>query len=118
MTIPSGTGSELLKSATDFERTSGTFTAIDLTATGIWIGTVLSIVVCNVHATDTMYINMMVNNGSNNVAFVLKQEIPAYGTFVFNDKIVLSDGHTLLIARETAAGTFNTIVSYILQDWT
>ena len=51
MALPSGTGSEILKS--NLQNTTGTtLSLVDNTATGIWIATIISVSICNVHASE------------------------------------------------------------------
>ena len=120
MAIPSGTGTEVLKSVTDYDRTTGTFTAIDLTATGIWTATVLSIIICNHHGSQSSTNNIIINNGTNDIFLKHGSAIPLgiKETFVWNDKFVLMDGWQLKFTRIDATGSYDTTVSYILQDWT
>ena len=118
MAIPSGYGSEILKSETDDARTTGSFEPVDLTVSGIWTATVLSIIICNVHLTEDALMNIILHDGTNGILLVNQQSVPAKSTFVFSDRFVVADGCKLQINRETASGTYDTTVSYILQDWT
>ena len=114
MAIPSGSGTEVLKRYTRNSLSNGTITAITGVANHIY--TILSIIICeNGDAAENISISM--NDGSNQIDLVYNAPIPAYGTYIFNDKFVISGTDTLLI-RSHAASALDIIVSYIDQDWT
>ena len=64
-----------------------------------------------------MLLLVFINDGSNDRFLLKKQSLPAESSFVYNDKVVISDGETLKFYRETSAGNFDVVTSYILQDW-
>ena len=118
MAIPSGSGTEVLKRSVVNNHTSGDYQPIDLSVTGIWTATVLSIIVLNNNSPEALELNVFVTSGGNDIYIVQSQTVATYNTFVFNDKFVMEDGDTLHLQRDTSAGQFDAVVSYILQDWT
>jgi len=83
--------------------------------------TVLSVSICNSHATGDEIFNMYVTeaNKSTPIYIYRKQTIPALATFIHNDKIVLLASEELWIDYEAAPdGTdgIHIVVSYLDQD--
>ena len=114
MAIPSGSGTEVLKRFTKNALNNETVTAIDGVANHIY--TILSIIICeNANAAEN--ISITVNDGSNDIDLVYNTAVPAYATYVFNDKFVISGTDDLKI-RSHAASAMDVIVSYIDSDWT
>ena len=126
MAIPSGSGTEVLKrttihaqsnTATAFRwdgtmATTGTST---YTVTANHIVTVLSIIACEQgNAAELIWLYM--NDGSNDIQLLQSQSLGAYGTFAFNDKVVLTGGDKLLVKCSSSANV-DFICSYIDQDW-
>ena len=116
MAIPSGSGTEVLKRASVHGNSNAWATLITGVANHIY--TVLSITWAeesgnaegiglrvDVSAAGTNQIILM-NNGTS---------LPAYGTFVWNDKIVLTG--TDKLECYSSAGNVDIYVSYIDQDW-
>ena len=121
MALPTGSGSEILKSSL-VNNIAGSAQAltdlIDLTASGIWIATVLSVSVCNMDANENGFINLsVITTGSVEIQLVHKHPLSFEQTFVWNDPVVIQDGEKFAFSRETAAGTYDIVCSYILQDW-
>ena len=126
MAIPSGSGTEVLKrttihaqssTATSFRwdgtmATTGTST---YTVPSNHIITVLSIVF-NEQGNAAEIIDLIVHDGTNNIYLLQYQTLPAYGTFVWNDRIVLTGGDKLIIKTDSA-GNVDSICSYIDQDF-
>tara|TARA_B100000214_G_scaffold299402_1_gene229565 strand:- start:115 stop:498 length:384 start_codon:yes stop_codon:yes gene_type:complete len=126
MAIPSGSGTEVLKrtfihaqsnTATSFRwdgtmATTGTST---YTVPANHIITVLNISF-NEQGNAAEIIDIMVNDGTNNIYLLQYQPLPAYSTFVWNDKIVLTGGDKLIIKTDSAANV-DAFCSYIDQDW-
>ena len=113
MAIPSGSGTEVLKNVNGILQNSG---ASVLTAGTNEIITVLSIIAHTTHSTNTAKLYGTMNDGSTDRQFIYKF-IPGYGTFVWNDKIVLHPTHVLKL-NEVNNVILHYWVSYILQDWT
>ena len=117
MAIPSGSGTEVLKRSYKSGNSGAWFTAIDGVANHIY--TVLSIVVSENAGNEEQVTMRVLGSGSqateNKIEFVKNQVIPATGTFVFNDRLVLTGTDHLEIY--TTAGDCEIYVSYIDQDW-
>jgi len=121
MAIPSGSGSEVLKTVhygavTDMG--SGSGKAL-ITTTTTAIDTIVSIIFCNIHASTDNSISLLWDPTSGDNVYLLTQQIcPAKGTYVFNDKIVLPQEAGILYATAEANVTSQSILcTYIHQDW-
>ena len=126
MAIPSGSGTEVIKralinnqsndpTAFRWDGTAPTVGTETYTVPANHIITVLSIIFCE--QTDTAEtISLYMNDGSNNHQLIQYQSLPAYGTFVWNDKFVLTGGDKLITHTQTSASV-DIILSYIDQDW-
>ena len=128
MAIPSGSGSEVLKSSyqpnvDDTPERSMISTTASYTVTEI--ATIVSVVFCEMGNSSTQKINMWIDCGRNTIegasgndVYLLRaQPIGAYGTFVFSDKVVLWGGDVLKVNMVVAAAV-DVTASWILQDWT
>jgi hypothetical protein len=123
MAIPSGSGSEVLKSLGKHNLNNASYT-ISTKASGsdINIGvdhilTILSITICNKEV-STADVAITLNDGTNTFQ-ILHQGgtiISAQGTFVFNDKIVVPSNHILTLQSASAKNT-DWYISYIDQSW-
>tara|TARA_Y100001963_G_scaffold144778_1_gene217361 strand:+ start:222 stop:575 length:354 start_codon:yes stop_codon:yes gene_type:complete len=116
MAIPSGSGTEVLKRVS-LHAVTNSFQAI-ITGVANHIYTILSVVVCEQGEAAELF-NMRVDvsaAGSNQIRLLEQQPIPAFGTFVFNDKIVLSGTDKLEVGTDGPANV-DVYVSYIDQDW-
>ena len=126
MAIPSGSGSEILQSKMWEDVTSSsdpTFTLVPL-----HIYTILSATFSNMSGSTAGTINLYLwgydSYGSANGQYLrlCRESVPADGTFVFNDKIVIhgqgsnNAAQKIIIGVETV--TFDVSLSYIDQDWT
>jgi len=130
MTIPSGSGTEVLKIAacqstsTNWTkmRWDQSLTAQGNTSTGTvavpsdCIVTILNVSVCSNDAAST-YIGIAkdISTATNLYIVHTGTILPAYGTFVYSDKIVLMPTDKLTIYN-TGAVHFH--FNYIYQDWT
>ena len=126
MAIPSGTGTEVLKrsimnaasnTATAFRwdgtmATTGTST---YTVPANHIITVISIIFSE-QGGAAESISLLMNDGTNNIS-LMDQSIPSLGTFIWNDKFVLTGGDKLTAVLSNA-GNVDILLSYIDQDWT
>ena len=115
MAIPSGPGTEVLKRLTKnvLNGATETFTTVP----AHHIHTIISINIANNGSASAFGIT--VNDGSNEINIVSQNAsgtiIPAFGTFIYNDRLVLTAGDTLKIAF---TGDYAELwVSYIDQDW-
>ena len=121
MAIPSGSGTEVLKTValggvTDMG--SGSGKAL-ITTTTTAIDTIISIVFTNIHATSVNDFTLYWDPASGNNVYILNRQIcPAAGTYIFNDKIVLPSVAGVLYATAQANVSSQSILcSYIHQDW-
>jgi hypothetical protein len=81
--------------------------------------TVLSISICNTHATndETFSIWRTDLNGSSNTIYVYHtQSLPALSTFIHNDKIVLHATTELWCGSPSASADIDVVTSYLEQD--
>ena len=117
MTIPSGGGSEVLKRASHHGLNNAWQTMITGVANHIY--TVLNITWAE-EGGNPEGIGLRVDisaAGSNQVVLMNNgTSLPAYETFIWNDRIVLHPTHILKI-YEQGNLTLNYWVSYIEQDW-
>ena len=128
MAIPSGSGSEILcrgsvhalstqATALKFDGTAnssaGTNTA---TVPSLNIITLLSISFAEASASaDT--INMVINDGSNDIYILKVQSLPSNSTFVYSEKLVIGAGDKVTVFTDLSANV-DIWYSYIKQDWT
>ena len=111
MAIPSGSGSEVLKSISGtVTNTTATLFTVDTNH----IITVLSIIMWN-STSDSSTGGIELNNGSGDIR-ISNQVISGLQTFVWNDRIVLHPTHVLKL-YESSNKANNYWVSYIEQDW-
>ena len=128
MAIPSGSGTEVLKSVHFENVVSANVTGI----TGVehHIYTVLSIIVCNTSASVAKSLDMWFAGrdslGSANdesIYLFIAQNVPAYGTFVWNDKWTFNgfgdNGGAQKLQFWATAGDpgLDIHLTYIDQDW-
>jgi len=115
MALPTGSGSEVLKrKMMSLDNSSAT-----LTVPALHIYTIISINIMrnNAAKSDT---DIYLNDGSTNVQLTNGQggsEVPGWGTFVYNDRIVLMSGDSISVI-ERDGGALDVWISYIDQDWT
>ena len=116
MTIPSGTGTEVLKNVMH-TRTDGTEVLL-INGVADHIYTVLSVTVTNCATDAEIFYLIARDDGSGTPHYILfSQDLGSYETFVFSDRLVLSGTDELGLAM---GGTCNVDItcSYIDQDWT
>ena len=126
MAIPSGSGTEVLKrtlihaQSTDptafrWDGTAPTVGDETYTVPTNHIITVLSVIFCEqADAAETLSLYM--NDGTNTHQILQYEPIPAYGTFVWNDKFVLTGGDKLTVTL-SSSGNVDVYLSYIDQDF-
>ena len=126
MAIPSGSGTEVLKRTT-IHAQSNTATAFRWDGTMATTGTATYtvpanhiITVLNVIMVDqggaSEVISLYMHDGTNNITLLQSQTLPAYGTFVFNDRFILTAGDKLQFNCSSAANV-DAMLNYIDQDW-
>ena len=114
MGIPSGAGTEVLKRHY-IHGNSGAWTAL-LTGVANHIYKVLSVTACEQTGTaETIYMRVDIS-ASGTAIYLVDETLPAVGTFVWNDKFVMSGTDKLEIYN--TAGNVDWYISYIDQDWT
>jgi len=127
MAIPSGSGTEVLKRTTihaqsntlssfRWDGTMATTGTSTYTVPAHHIITVISIVF-NEQANTAGQFRLIANDGSNDIYFLYKEPITSAGTFVWNDRIVLTAGDKLQFNMEASGPVMDAYCSYIDQDW-
>ena len=115
-TGPSGIGSEVLRRVWD-EGNNNIQTV--LTVGTDMIVTLLSVVVTNNTANDNQNLDIYIHPDgvSGNAIYLYKgtAQFMAYNTFIFSDKIVMTETDVLLISSSTT--NFDVWVSYIEQEF-
>ena len=114
MAIPSGSGTEVIKTAVIKNSDSTWDTLINGVANHIY--TVLSISLCETAGTArTFKARVYTSNGTGSDIYIIQDgSIPANGTFIYNDKFSFT-GDAHLDIR--AIGAVDILVTYIDQDW-
>jgi len=118
MAIPSGPGTEVIKSTQIIALTNSVQTLITGVANHIY--TVLSIIVCEAgdQAGDQINIYLTDSNGSSNPAYIVRsQSVGVAETFVFNDKFSYTGGTQKLQIIVKTTGNMDVRCTYIDQDW-
>ena len=113
MTIPSGSGSEVLKRAFLHDNNNSTSELLSGEANHIY--TILSITAAD-QTGSSQNIAIRVNTGSNDIYILPTTVLPANGSFVWNDKFVLYEDDDLDVYNSGAQVDW--YVSYIEQDFT
>ena len=123
MTIPTGGGTEVLKTLYKSAQSDSPTTTL-FTGDANKIRTILSIIYCekgNAAEEINLWVDAGYNdvtNGANKDIYILHhQPIPAKATFVFSEKFVLY-GLDVLKTNLNASGDVDIYVTYIEQDWT
>ena len=115
MAIPSGSGTEVLKRA--FFNGNLNTEALLINGVADHIYTIISIIVCDA-AGAAEVISIYTNpSGSGQVLLYHDIALPAKGTFVANDRFVMT-GTDHLIVYSDGSSDCDVLVSYIDQDWT
>ena len=116
MAIPSGGGTEVLKRAYTNSLSNTPVTLIDGVANHIY--TILSITFCEVAtAAEVLYLRVNIDGGGTQINLLTNHSLPVAGTFVWNDKFVIT-GTDELNAYLGTTGSVDVLVTYIDQDWT
>jgi len=115
MAIPSGSGTEVLKRA----YFNGNLNTGPVLINGVanHIYTVLSIIVCDANDTAESITIYIEPDGSGQVILYHDIALPAKGTFVANDKFVLTGTDHLVVYADDSSDC-DVWVTYIDQDWT
>ena len=121
MAIPSGSGTEVLKSVYMEGMTNSDITLIAGDANKI--RTILSVIFTDMSG-DGDPIQMWVDAGyadaagatNEDIYVINRQQVPGLGTFVWNEKLVIY-GLDALKVKAYTAGDIDVHCSYIEQDW-
>lgn len=110
-----GSGSEVLRRA--YVDGMGTSEATLLTVATNHIYAITQILFLN-RSSDARNFNMYVDyDGAGTDNYILLQvSVPGYGTFVFNDRLVLTEGDKLHAIGGTSS-EFDIHINFIDQDW-
>ena len=117
MAIPSGSGTEVIK----YTALQGVSTTTQTLITGVTnhIYTIISVVIteCANSSTEKFFMGMFDSDGTSN-EHVIKHwtDIPANGTFVWNDKFCIA-GDDILKCSTGSASTFDVLCTYIDQQF-
>ena len=113
MAIPSGSGTEVLKS---FVSNSGTGWITVITGVTNHIYTILNFSICDAFATEltTGFQVRIYTSASADIYLYQNVFVPTKGTFIHNDRIVIEGNTDFQIKTYEAA---HIICSYIDQDW-
>ena len=113
-TGPSGIGSEVLRRV-QFNGVNGINQSV-LTVGTDMIVTILSISVTECSDTAGKYVTIMLEPDGSGLCYLTRNNIiPALGTFVWNDKFVMTEADVLKIGSDSS--NFDIWVSYIEQEF-
>ena len=112
----SAAGTEILRRAY-IDQMTGTSDNVLLNGVANYTYTVLSVIFCEVAGVSTDSFNMSVeyDGGSTKIYLIKGQAIGANATFVWNDKIILSETDELIVSNATNA--IDVYCTYIEQRW-
>ena len=115
MSIPSGSGTEVLKVAHIAGVTNSENVLINGVADHIY--TILSMTVCETAgAAETFDLYIDDDGGGTDYEILSDQALGANETFVFSDKLVLSGTDHLCMITASSAN-IDVVISYVDQDW-
>ena len=114
MAIPSGSGTEVLKRASAEGVDNTTTKILDGVANHLY--TVLSLIISN-NGTSASNLDIYVAPSASGSVYLVRADsnLPAKGTFVFSDRIVLTGTDELNVTCNS--GDHDIYISYIDQDW-
>ena len=125
MAIPSGSGTEVLyrggfvdptsETAFRWDRTNPTSGTNTYTVPTNHIITVLNIIVLNDNSANPRTFDLSMVQSSATFKLLEDQTVPAKGTFIFSDKIILVGGDKLLV---TSSDSLDFTYNFIDQDFT
>jgi len=116
MAIPSGSGTEVLK-VNRYQAISSETIVFQGLANHIY--TILSMIIVNTDGANTREIYLTLYDGTtgdNLHRIIFAFPVSAAGTYVFNDKFVISGSYNMRLS--SASGDADIMISYIDQDWT
>ena len=114
MAIPSGSGTEIVKRFYIHANSDAWAVLINGVANHLY--TVISVVANDQGGTaETINLRVVIDGSGQDIQLVQSQSLPANGTFVWNDRLVLQG--TDHLEAYNSAGNVDWYVSYIDQDW-
>ena len=116
MAIPSGTGTEVFKTAVIDNQSGGATTIFTVPALHIY--TVLSVSCHSKYGSNATYVNalnMYVTYSSVDYSFLNDQHVPYKGTYVWSERFVMGAGGAL---KFSCNQNMDIYCSYLDQDWT
>ena len=117
-TGPSGVGTEVLRRSHRFSIANSEEFLLQGAANHIY--TVLSVIFCEQdgHTDTTLTMRVDIENGgSNQLVLLSNQSIGAYGTFIWNDKFVLTETDELGVYTSGAGDDVHVWCTYIDQQF-
>ena len=112
----SAAGTEILRRSHSNIPSTSNVTLLDGVANYTY--TIISIVFCNMSSSDAEEINMWVSaDATTEVRLLTESPLPAKGTFIWNDKIMLSDTDELIAILYGFTGDVDVLLTYIEQRW-
>jgi len=109
-----GTGTEVLRRS--FAHGISATDTVLINGVADHIYTLLSVVVCEqAGAAETFSMFIDPDTGTDNIGLVQSTALPANGTYIFSEKIVITNTDDLVIW--TSSGNVDIYTSYIDQDW-
>ena len=113
MAIPSGSGTEVLKTIT--QTITG---ALTITPTDDHIYVILNIIVKNNHSSVTHFDIKISDDSASAYQFILESQLLQLDTtFVWNDRLILSDNTARLMIDTNSTDELHVTINYIDQDW-
>ena len=114
MAIPSGGGSEVLKR--HYIHANSDAWAVLINGVASHLYTVISVVANDQgNAAESINLRVVIDGSGQDIQLMQSQSLPANGTFVWTEKIVLQG--TDHLEAYNSAGNVDWYVSYIDQDW-
>jgi hypothetical protein len=118
MTIPFGTGSEVVKTF-KWEELDNTPEVAIITGVADHIYTVISMIFTNSRAgSGNLHVKITDSSAANPNFIVKNQAIPEDGTFIWSDKFSIVGADRLYCYMGSASDDVDVYVTYVDQDWT
>ena len=120
MTIPTGSGTEVLKRASlPYGTTTDKNAHAIFTSTSNHIYLIKSVIIQHRYSVNDAKVDLFVDPASGADYYIIKDTlVPSLSTFVWNDVFVLQGGDTLKFKCASAGTTgFDVLCTYIDQDW-
>ena len=106
---------DTLKNKFSTEASANTSEAVSDTVAANEVDTILSISICNTHATTDTTIDLFIDPASGSNSYIyLNQALPAKSTFIHNSKIILKEGDVVYF-QTSAAVNCQIVTSYLHQ---